>query len=300
MEFVDHVFSKFQRQGLVKEDILDMMEKFGLIARFATSPTDVKYFVPAQLKASPEGVCKMEPSTTDPCSLYLHFVDGVVPHGLFTQLVSKSISWCSENGCIQPPNLYQNGAWFVIGKQIIHDLVLTSKMRFIKIVVRQRTQSHQVSRDKSVEVATLVRKFLESTLQELSQELSYLSGLQYQFCVACPYCLQGSRKCSKHCQISCTHEECLHFLEIKPGQQLICMEDLCDKVYSVHGMEKWFSESVSQVCFLKKGSKGSKRAIIKTSHFQNFKAVQLSFFFVIRALELDSFCKEPRSLIVAY
>ena len=252
MEFVDHVFSKFQQQGLVKEDILDMMEKFGLIARFETSSADVKYFVPAQLTSPPEALCEMEPSSTDPCPLYLHFVDGIVPHGLFTQLVSRSISWCSETGCTQPPKLYLNGAWFVMEKQIIHDLVLTSRSRFIKIVVRQRTQSRQDSTGRAAEVAALVREFLEHTLQEFSQSLPHLSGLQYQFCVACPYCLQGSPKCSKHSQMSCTHEDCLHLLEIEHGQQLICMETMCDKVYTVHGMEKWFSESATQVCFNKK------------------------------------------------
>ncbi|KAJ7358690.1 hypothetical protein OS493_022128 [Desmophyllum pertusum] len=35
MELVDHVFYKFIQQGLVKEDILDMMEQFGLIAKFS-------------------------------------------------------------------------------------------------------------------------------------------------------------------------------------------------------------------------------------------------------------------------
>lgn len=249
MEFVDHVFSKFQQQRLVKEDILDLMEKFGLIARFATSPNDVKYFVPAQLKSPPEGLFEIEPSSADPCPLYLHFVDDIVPHGLFTQLVSRSISWCSETGCTQPPKLYQNGAWFVIGEQIIHDLFLTFRRRYIKVVARQKTQSHQGSSCKFVEVGLLVREFLESTLQKVSLNLPYLSGLQHQFCVACPYCLQASRKCSKHSQISCTHDDCLHLLEIKQGKKLICMETLCDKVYTVHGMDKWFPENVPpQVC----------------------------------------------------
>ena len=92
MELVDYVFSKFIQQGLVKEDILDMMERFGLIAKFAASPCDVKYFVPAQLKSPPEDLAKMEPSSTDPCPLYLQFVDGFVPRGFFSQFVSRSIS----------------------------------------------------------------------------------------------------------------------------------------------------------------------------------------------------------------
>ena len=96
MELVDDVFSRVIQQGVIKEDILDMMEQFGLIAKFSPSPTDVKYFVPCQLKSSHEELCKMEPSTTDPCPLYLHFLDGFVPHGLFPRLVSRLTTWCAR------------------------------------------------------------------------------------------------------------------------------------------------------------------------------------------------------------
>ncbi|KAJ7358725.1 hypothetical protein OS493_022171 [Desmophyllum pertusum] len=104
MELVDHVFYKFIQQGLVKKDILDMMERFGLIAKFSPSPTDVKYFVPAQLKSPPKRVCDVEPSSHDPCPMYVHFVVGFVPHGLFSQLVSRAISWCSKTGAQHPQN----------------------------------------------------------------------------------------------------------------------------------------------------------------------------------------------------
>ncbi|KAJ7358723.1 hypothetical protein OS493_022167 [Desmophyllum pertusum] len=79
MELVDHVFYKFIQEGLVKEDILDMMERFGLIAKFSPSPTVLKYFVPAQLKSSPKSLCDVEPSSHDPCPMYVHFVVGFVP-----------------------------------------------------------------------------------------------------------------------------------------------------------------------------------------------------------------------------
>ena len=105
MELVDRVFSKFLLQGVVKDDILSMMEQFGLVAKFSPSSSDVKYFVPAQLKASPDGLSAVQPSPSDPCPLYVHFMDGFVPHGLFTQLVSRSISWCSTVGPTQYPKL---------------------------------------------------------------------------------------------------------------------------------------------------------------------------------------------------
>ena len=133
MEHIDHVFSKFIQQGIIKEDILDMMEKFGLIAKFSPSPSDVQYFVPAQLKTPPKDICQMAPSHADPCPLYIHFVHGFVPHGLFSQLVSRFIRWCCKTWPLQHPKLYQNGAWFVIGKQI-HDLIVICKKSFIKIV----------------------------------------------------------------------------------------------------------------------------------------------------------------------
>ena len=244
MELVDHVFSKLFLQGVVKDDILHMMERFGLVAKFSPSSSDVKYFVPAQLKASPDDLSAVQPSPSDPCPLFVHFVVGFVPHGLFTQLVSRSIHWFSNAGPKQPPTLYQNGAWFFIGTQIFHDVVLVCKKRFIKIVLKQRTRSQQVSEGDSTEVAGQVREFVESSLHGLSQDLPYLKGLQYQLCVACPYCQQGNRECANHRQMGCTHEDCLHLLEIKQGGPLICKQTLCNEVLTVHGQEKWFSQNI--------------------------------------------------------
>ena len=250
MKLVDHVFSKFIQQGIIKDDILDMLEQFGLIAKFSASPTEEKYFVPAQLNSSPEELCKMEPSHTDPCPLYLHFVHGFVPHGLFSQLVSRSIGWCCKTWPMQQPKLYQNGAWFVIGKQI-HDFILICKMSFVKILLRQRRQSCQVSFETSEELATLVHGFVEGTLQTMSQELPYLTGLQCEWCVVCPYCHQGTdhggQVCSNHGKVSCVDEECFHLLEIKQDQPLICRRKVSDKVLTVHGLEKWFLKRTSEV-----------------------------------------------------
>ena len=247
MELVDHVFSKFIQRGLVKEDILDMMEQFGLIAKFAASPTDVKYFVPCQLKSPPEKIAKMEPSPTDPCPLYLHFVDDFVPHGFFSQFVSRSISWCSKIGSVQPPNLYRDGAWFVVGRKKIHDMILICKKSFIKISLRQRTEDETVSILTSPETARSVRLFMEDTLRDLLQQFQYLGNLRYQFCVACPYCLHGSQECINHSRTLCTNEDCLHLLEIKEGERFICMKRVSDKVVTVAGLEKWYSQTTNQV-----------------------------------------------------
>ncbi|CAH3157474.1 unnamed protein product [Pocillopora meandrina] len=243
MERVDYVFSSFIGPGIIREDILDMMEQFGLIAKFSVSPNEEKYFVPAQLKSSPVELCKMEPSSTDPCPLYFLFVHGFVPHGLFLQLVSRSIRWCSKTWAMHQPTLYHNGAWFIIGKDI-HDFVLICKTGFVKVILRQKAQSHQIVGQNSVELATLVREFLEDTLKNLSQEMPYLRGLQYKLCVACPNCHQGKeemcRACSDHMKTTCTHKDCLHLIDANEGQPDICKRKPWDMVELVCGLEKWF------------------------------------------------------------
>ena len=47
MELLDHVFSKFLLEGVARKDILDLMEQFGLIAKFSSSKTGENYFVPS-------------------------------------------------------------------------------------------------------------------------------------------------------------------------------------------------------------------------------------------------------------
>ena len=245
MELVEHVFSKFLLKDFVRDDILDLMEQFGLIAKFSPPKTDERYFVPSQLKVPPDSLCAMVPSRSDPCPLYVFFVAGFVPHGLFTRLVSRLVRWCSEAGPTQPPTLYRNGAWFVIGRRTVHDLVLFCKKQYIKFFLMQRSQDQQVSGNKGSEVAIQVREFVEATLQSLSQDLLYLRGLQYQICVACPYC--PLEKCTGHNQLACSHVDCRHLLEIRQGDPLICKKKPSNKVLTVEGLEKWFSQSTSQV-----------------------------------------------------
>ena len=244
MELVDLVFSNFLLKGVARKDILDLMEQFGLIAKFSSSKTGEKYFVPSQLKASPDFLCSMAPTRLDPCPLYVYFVSGSVPHGLFTRLVSRSVRWCSEAGPTQPPTLFQNGAWFVIGKQTFHDFVLICKKQFIKFFIKQRNQLQQISVDGTSEVAVNVREFVEATLQVLSRDL-YKGGLQYHIRVACPYCQR--EKCSSHNQIACSHEDCLHLLELRQGDPLICKKKPAEEVLTVTGQEQWFSQIESKV-----------------------------------------------------
>ena len=246
MELVDHVFADFIQKGLSKHDILDMMELYGLIAKFSFLPTDgehqQEYFVPAQLRSLPSGLCEMKPSNCDPCPLYLHFLDGFVPHGLFAQLLSRCIVWCSGCSPKRAPELYQSGARFFIGKQAIFDLVLICRKRFIKIILRRNPQASTLSTTDSVTEARGVRVFIDDTLKAMSQELSWLRNLRYELCVACTHCLestQSPQQCSKHRSVRCPDDECLRLLPLLPEEQLICPMNFGDEPVKICGLEKW-------------------------------------------------------------
>ena len=251
MELVDHVFSKCCQQSLIKwikEDILNMMEQFGLIVKIITltSPTneiETYFVVPCQLKA-PETNLEMAPSRSDPCPLYLHFWGEFVPHGFFWQLVSLCSRWCSESKFMQAqrPNVFLAASEFVIEKECTHQLILLCKKRFIKVILRHSQPVHGASFAEAREVAILVRTFLEKTVQDLRHEHSWLSNFDCHVCVVCPYCLQKKEACHIHDVVSCDHENCLHFLEIlKECKLKRCQKTSGFQERTVVGLEKWFA-----------------------------------------------------------
>ena len=243
MELVRHVFAKFTKEDSVAEkDILDMMEGFGLISKFAMSTREgAEYFVPAQLKLSPKNLCEMKPSASDPCSLHLNFYNRFVPHGIFYQLVSRCIRWCSENGYTNLPTLYDHAARFFIGKQLIHQLILLCKKRYIKIVLKYRKPVTKAYLAEAEKVACDVRRFLEGTLESLSEQLPWRGNLKYKLCVACPFCPTEGNACDDHSQIYCTHEDCLCLVTLATAEQLKCEKSFSDKIPTIPGLEKWFS-----------------------------------------------------------
>ena len=248
---VDHVFSEFIQKGLLKQDILDMMELYGLIAKFSVATNEngaeQKYFVPTQLRSSPSGLCEIKPSECDPCPLILHFLDGFVPHGLFPRLVSKFIHWCSKNGLKETPQLFNSGARLFIGKRIAFDLILICGKRLIKVILKRRNMPSSRS---SLNIATNkmaveVRNFIEKTLVGFSLELCWLSNLRYELSVVCTHCLES--KCSPYRSMSCCQDDCLHLLPVSPGEELICRENFSDEAVKVPGWEMWFEVPTSQV-----------------------------------------------------
>ena len=242
MELVDHVFSKYYQQGLIKEDILNMMDQFGLIVKYITSPTNEMYFVPCQLRTPPEALCKIKLLKSDPCPLYLHFLGNFVPHGFFLQLVSRITKWCSKSGFTQPPRFFLAASrFFIQTKSIHHQLTLLCKKRFIKIVLTQELV-RGASFSEARELAILVRTFLEETVQDLRRELPWLGNMKCDFCVACPCCLRKEEMCSDHNVVSCDHKDCLCLLKVlEEGHPSHCPSSLDLKVPKVFGLEKWFA-----------------------------------------------------------
>ena len=245
------MFSKFIDKDLCKQDILGMMEQHGLIAKFSV-PTnenqdEQRYFVPTQLRSSPPELYEIKLSECDPCPLILNFLDGFVPHGLFPQLMSKFIDWGSKNGLKETPELFSNGAWLFVGKQITFALILICKKRFIKVVLNTMNPSSckSLSMNASNKMAIEVRNFIERTLDEFSRDLSYLSSIRYEFSVVCTHCQQ--RKSDLDGLMSCCHDDQLHLLRVGPGEELICMENFSDETVKVPRWEMWFEVSHTQV-----------------------------------------------------
>ena len=235
-ELVDDVFGKFCQQGAIKEDILSMMEQFGLIVKFESS-LGVHYFVPSQLSSPRQSLCRVEPSPSDPCPLYLHFPGGFVPHGLYSQLVSRCAKWCS--GSKQKP-VFRDMACSFIAREGTHRFILFCKKRFITIVLKQTNQEDAASSAEIAEVPNDLLWFVEDTLQTFKRELPWLRNLEYEFCVECPCCPEDKNICRNHGQVSCSHENCMCVLQVQLGGQLSCCPH-SGEIPQLPSLKRWFS-----------------------------------------------------------
>ncbi|EDO47002.1 predicted protein [Nematostella vectensis] len=242
---IDHVFGEIvPGNSQAQQDLLSMMERYGLIARLnvpdENSQQSVQYFVPAQLTSSPESLTKACPKDGDPCPLLIHFPDGFVPHGLFPQLVSRLIRHFNEIGFTRPPTLFRNGAGFAIGAKNSHDLYLLCGKRCIKVILTAFTADMCEQG-----LAVRVRMLLENSLDELSRDWDWLGHMRHEFCVECRAC--ASEKCQEHGRTSCCDQDCVHML--------VCLHDgetpyRCDRVFgdasrfTVPGLRRWFNDEV--------------------------------------------------------
>ena len=97
----------------------------------------------------------------------------------------------------------------------------------------------------SNKMAIEVRNFIERTLDDFSRDLSWLSNLRYELSVVCTHCQQ--RESDLDGLMSCCHDDGLHLLRVRPGEELICMENFSDETVKVPRWDMWFEVSHCQV-----------------------------------------------------
>ncbi|EDO47069.1 predicted protein [Nematostella vectensis] len=246
---IDHVFGEIvPGNSQAQQDLLSMMERYGLIARLnapdENSQQSVQYFVPAQLTSSPESLTKACPKDGDPCPLLIHFPDGFVPHGLFPQLVSRLIVKFSELGFSHKPKLHRNGARFFIGPSRDFDLYLVCCKRYVKATLTAGTPT--ALQACNVGLPKQVRMLLEDALSELSREWDWLERMSTELCVLC--CACAVEECEEHSQVECPDEGCGHVISVEE-RPLVC-ENVSERARLVApGLERWFDdEHVDETC----------------------------------------------------
>lgn len=256
MQLVNRVFENhdngFDGRSL-QQDVLDMMEKYGLLAKFHVHPesnessdvlsSELKYFVPAQLRVSPGNLWDLTPQDTDPCPLEFRFCDGFVPHGLFAQLVSRLIGRFADLECTKSPKLFCNGVRFILGKRSEFDVLLLCSKRSIRLTLR----SHQAASTDRRQVTenTLpvkVRSSIEEELENLCKQWHWLGNVHYEVCVTC-------LACKRHTSSSCSDQDFQHLLPItnvEPNTLMTCPDQVGDgSRFTLKGLHRWYTLSVT-------------------------------------------------------
>lgn len=160
-------------------------------------------------------------------------------------------------------------------------MILLCKKRFIKTVLLrvERNDGSLCEQVIARAVPTLVRTFLNETMQNLRETLSGLKNVAYKLCVECPYCLKMEKLCDNHGQFPCCDERCLCFLEVAPdGSFDCCSNSLCREIPALPELKRWFSNS-SKDSSIKGGAD-----MIKKMPFQGFcSSKTICIFFVTQS-----------------
>lgn len=261
MQLINKVFEDLHGSGreALQQSVLDMMEKYCFLAKFhhhLSNSSEIKYFVPAQLRVSHAELWKLSPQDSDPCSLIFNFGNGFVPHGLFPQLVTHLIALSPKLECTKDPKLYCNAAHFFLGKKNQFDLVLLCSKRCIKLVFKgYDTDSEQVVGN---HLAIQVRTLIEQQLESLCKQWHWLGNVHYDICVSCSACLSSTTQCKRHKSASCSDQDCMHLLPISSvavepdtGTLFTCPEQVGEHSrFTLTNLHKWYSSSTSEVTIL--------------------------------------------------
>ena len=259
IQLINKVFKDLHGSGkeALQQSVLDMMEKFGFLAKFQhhhSNSSEIKYFVPAQLRVSDLELWKLTPQESDPCSLIFNFCNGFVPHGLFPQLVSRLIALSPKLECFKDPKLYCNGAHFFLGKKSQIDLVLLCSKHCMKLVFK----GYGIDSEKGVRnsLAVQVRTLIEQELERLCKQWHWLGNVHYDVCISCSACLSSATQCKRHKSASCLDQDCMHLLPIssvaiEPVTLFTCPEQVGEHSrFRLSNLHNWYSSNTSEVTIL--------------------------------------------------
>lgn len=264
MQLINKVFEKnlhCNESKSLQQDILDMMEMYGFVARFhpqqesnteSRHANSCKYFVPAQLSISAGELWTLATQDTDPHPLVFKFCDGFVPHGLFPQLVSRLIGRSSELECMKIPKLYCDGVRFFLGKRNEFDLILLCSKRSIKLALKCYGSAPPDTQQGTVfSLPINVRILIEDELSKLCGQWHWLGNVRYEVCVVCLACQRSSVKCQRHKSPCCADLDCQHLLpisDVEPNTLMSCPEQVGDHSrFTLIGLNKWFPSAASEV-----------------------------------------------------
>uniref|UniRef100_A0A1I8GML1 Death domain-containing protein n=1 Tax=Macrostomum lignano TaxID=282301 RepID=A0A1I8GML1_9PLAT len=186
--------------------------------------TERSFYVPSLLR---HRSTLNSPNCSSSVVFYMRF-HHFLPDGLFQRLICRFIRWSQELGG-RNPVLFSNAAWFFLDQEHDCSFELSAyRLAWIKVSVYRVTSSDLISEHPptsclsseppDVAVVAKLRKFLESTLEEIRQ--IWLKRVTFSLSVACPCGVA----CKRHSQEACQQQECLHFLSLDEclSSKLVC------------------------------------------------------------------------------
>ena len=255
------------------DSLVDIMEKFSLLCCWPSGTSQNKsYLVPSMLRSHPPDEIVKLLASAKLQSLFLKFGSGHVPPGFFPRLVLKFFQW--DKFLKQAKSkLFHNFARFFTSDDENCSVILLCHYSSIEIVVHKVNSTMALAGEQSsmiapptnfrcdtvateVTCAGAVRRRLNSIMDCMRKEFSWLSDINYDMCVLCPVCCNGGtvNYCLTHKKQRCKEEQCLHFLTISKlssaNESTFCdrSASAADTQVSVEQFSHWYDLPGHQVC----------------------------------------------------
>ena len=232
---LEHVWRPLFDKRETRESLTAIMERFSLLCSWPSNPESRKqYLVPSMLLSPPtDAVLKLLADVQIP-SLYVKFISGRVPPGLFPRLVLQYFQWSNEECKSEMiPQLFQNFAIFHVHPDQGTAVSFLCRSSFIEVSLHSGNNDPKPTTDFNsgncdVTTSRLICSKLRLMLEGMRQEFFWLKNMKYEMCVRCQVCSPSGTVsyCHTHNMPGCSQDECLHFVsdsELKECQRFfIC------------------------------------------------------------------------------